>query len=200
MKELLNKELIFLRKNIKRFIFLFAIISIVNGFIFLKEKLGILDLMYILSITSSSFIISILFDSIMIEKESKSFEKIMQINSLKEIINSKAIISCIIATLVSFLFASILILIRGYNISDLYIMLLVPFLNLIFSKIFCLLLVLTEQMIVIQIMTIGFVLGDVIIFTSIKSFVLFIAISLISISMFYLSDIFINKIEVEKVI
>lgn len=201
MKNLLNKEIIFLKVNIKRCLFLALIIALVSMFIILRGQESLLDLRFILGLTSSSFIINIIFDSMMLEKKNKSFEKILQLNSLKQIINSKSIISFIISTLISLLFSSILILNRGYNFEDFYIVfLLVPFLNLVFSKIFCLILLLTDQIILIQIVTIAFALCYVILFTSIERLVLAIALGGLSIFVFFMVDIFINRIEIEKII
>lgn len=201
MKNLLNKEIIFLKVNIKRCLFLALIIALVSMFIILRGQESLLDLRFILGLTSSSFIINIIFDSMMLEKKNKSFEKILQLNSLKQIINSKSIISFIISTLISLLFSSILILNRGYNFEDFYIVfLLVPFLNLVFSKIFCLILLLTDQIILIQIVTIAFALCYVILFTSIERLVLAIALGGLSIFTFFIVDIFINRIEIEKII
>lgn len=201
MRKLLNKEIIFLKVNIKRCLFLAVIVALISMFIILRGTESLLDLRFILGLTSSSFIINIIFDSMMLEKKNKSFEKMLQLNSLIQIINSKAIISFIISTLISLLFSLILILNRGYNFEDFYIvLLLVPFLNLVFSKIFCLILLLTDQVILIQIVSMAFALFYVILFTSIERLGLAIALGGLSIFTFFIVDIFINRIEIEKII
>lgn len=201
MRKLLNKEIIFLKVNIKRCLFLAVIVALISMFIILRGTESLLDLRFILGLTSSSFIINIIFDSMMLEKKNKSFEKMLQLNSLTQIINSKAIISFIISTLISLLFSLILILNRGYNFEDFYIVfLLVPFLNLVFSKIFCLILLLTDQVILIQIVSMAFALCYVILFTSIERLGLAIALGGLSIFTFFIVDIFINRIEIEKII
>ena len=201
MRKLLNKEIIFLKVNIKRCLFLALIITIVSMFIILRGKESLLDLRFILGLTSSSFIINIIFDSMMLEKKNKSFEKMLQINSQTQIITSKAIISFIISTLISLLFSSILILNRGYNFKDFYIVfLLVPFLNLVFSKIFCLILLLNDQVILIQIVTMAFALCYIILFTSVERLEEAILLGGLSIFTFFIVDIFINRIEIEKII
>lgn len=201
MRKLLNKEIIFLKVNKKRCLFLALIITIVSMFIILRGKESLLDLRFILGLTSSSFIINIIFDSMMLEKKNKSFEKMLQLNSLTQIINSKAIISFIISTLISLLFSSILILNIGYSFKDFYIVfLLVPFLNLVFSKIFCLILLLNDQVILIQIVTMAFALCYIILFTSVERLEEAILLGGLSIFTFFIVDIFINRIEIEKII
>ncbi|ENZ01388.1 hypothetical protein HMPREF1092_02097 [Clostridium thermobutyricum] len=197
----MNKEIIFLKVNIKRCLFLAVIVVLISMFIMLRGKKSLIDLRFILGLTSSSFIINIIFDSMMLEKKNKSFEKMLQLNSLTQIINSKAIISFIISTLISLLFSSILILNRGYSFKDFYIVfLLVPFLNLVFSKIFCLILLLNDQVILIQIVTMAFALCYVILFTSIERLEEAILLGGFSIFTFFIVDIFINRIEIEKII
>lgn len=201
MRKLLNKEIIFLKVNIKRCLFLAVIVALISMFIMLRGKKSLIDLRFILGLTSSSFIINIIFDSMMLEKKNKSFEKMLQLNSLTQIINSKVIISFIISTLISLLFSSILILNRGYSFKDFYIVfLLVPFLNLVFSKIFCLILLLNDQVILIQIVTMAFALCYVILFTSIERLDEAILLGGLSIFTFFIVDIFINRIEIEKII
>lgn len=201
MRKLLNKEIIFLKVNIKRCLFLAVIVALISMFIMLRGKKSLIDLRFILGLTSSSFIINIIFDSMMLEKKNKSFEKMLQLNSLTQIINSKVIISFIISTLISLLFSSILILNRGYSFKDFYIVfLLVPFLNLVFSKIFCLILLLNDQVILIQIVTMAFALCYVILFTSIERLEEAILLGGLSIFTFFIVDIFINRIEIEKII
>ena len=201
MRKLLNKEIIFLKVNIKRCLFLAVIVALISMFIMLRGKKSLIDLRFILGLTSSSFIINIIFDSMMLEKKNKSFEKMLQLNSLTQIINSKVIISFIISTLISLLFSSILILNRGYSFKDFYIVfLLVPFLNLVFSKIFCLILLLNDQVILIQIVTMAFALCYVILFTSIVRLEEAILLGGLSIFTFFIVDIFINRIEIEKII
>ncbi|ASS87926.1 hypothetical protein EPB69_02965 [Geobacillus stearothermophilus] len=177
MKALLWKESLFLKKKMQKMLLLIAIeFVLVLYFIYGLNSIPIhIKFNLILGTTSIIFLLQILFESIKTDKQNRVYEKMLQIFSIQKILIVKVLFSVFIATILSSMYSFLFYgyqLYLGIQIPSQYLLslLLLPFINLLFGIVLCVVMFLVDNIVILKVTSMFGAMFYVLTFTNIHQY------------------------------
>jgi hypothetical protein len=177
MKALLWKEYLFLKKKMQKMLLLIAIeFVLVLYFIYGLNSIPIhIKFNLILGTTSIIFLLQILFESIKTDKQNRVYEKMLQIFSIQKILIVKVLFSVFIATILSSMYSFLFYgyqLYLGIQIPSQYLLslLLLPFINLLFGIVLCVIMFLVDNIVILKVTSMFGAMFYVLTFTNIHQY------------------------------
>ncbi|SFA42898.1 hypothetical protein SAMN05192569_100512 [Parageobacillus thermantarcticus] len=177
MKALLWKEYLFLKKKMQKMLLLIAIeFVLVLYFIYGLNSIPIrIKFNLILGTTSIIFLLQILFESIKTDKQNRVYEKMLQIFSIQKILIVKVLFSVFIATILSSMYSFLFYgyqLYLGIQIPSQYLLslLLLPFINLLFGIVLCVVMFLVDNIVILKVTSMFGAMFYVLTFTNIHQY------------------------------
>ncbi|KAF0993598.1 hypothetical protein BJQ97_00206 [Geobacillus sp. TFV-3] len=177
MKALLWKEYLFLKKKMQKMLLLIAIeFVLVLYFIYGLNSIPIhIKFNLILGTTSIIFLLQILFESIKTDKQNRVYEKMLQIFSIQKILITKVLFSVFIATILSSMYSFLFYgyqLYLGIQIPSQYLLslLLLPFINLLFGIVLCVVMFLVDNIVILKVTSMFGAMFYVLTFTNIHQY------------------------------
>ncbi|ARP41179.1 hypothetical protein CW755_17130 [Geobacillus thermodenitrificans] len=177
MKALLWKEYLFLKKKMQKMLLLIAIeFVLVLYFIYGLNSIPIhIKFNLILGTTSIIFLLQILFESIKTDKQNRVYEKMLQIFSIQKILIVKVLFSVFIATILSSMYSFLFYgyqLYLGIQIPSQYLLslLLLPFINLLFGIVLCVVMFLVDNIVILKVTSMFGAMFYVLTFTNIHRY------------------------------
>ncbi len=129
----------------------------------------------ILGTTSIIFLLQILFESIKTDKQNRVYEKMLQIFSIQKILIVKVLFSVFIATILSSMYSFLFYgyqLYLGIQIPSQYLLslLLLPFINLLFGIVLCVVMFLVDNIVILKVTSMFGAMFYVLTFTNIHQY------------------------------
>lgn len=172
---LLFKELIYLKSQRSKVLLLLCIETAIIFYLFYNNSANPLHPIFSVFITSFIFIYQMIFSSIQSEKINKAFDRIFQLYSLREIIFNKCFFYSVIGNIIGVIYgASAIIYQRYINVYVNYKMFILAvilafFINFIISLIFSIIIIIINQLILLNIISFGLVIGSITVILSLNS-------------------------------